>query len=98
MNNSKGQYKKTSHCERRMAQRAIPDTLLDLLLMHGEGRSQKGGAELIHLDEKAVQKTIKAMKQLTKLLTNDRACYAVVSSDGHVITVGHSYKKHRVIH
>jgi hypothetical protein len=98
MNNIKRQYKKTSHCERRMAQRAIPDTLLDLLLMHGEGRSQKGGAELIHLDEKAVQKTIKAMKQLTKLLTNDRPCYAVVGSDGCVITVGHSYKKHRVIH
>lgn len=38
------------------------------------------------------------MKQLTKLLTNDRGCYAVVSSDGHVVTVGHSYKKHQVIH
>lgn len=90
--------KYSEHCQRRMAQRAIPEALMNLLLVYGEGRFQKGGTEVVELDDVAVQQALKAMKQLSRLLSNDRPYYAIVSADGTVITAGRKYKKQRVIH
>jgi hypothetical protein len=78
----------TRHAARRLRGRAIPDAALDLLFRFGSSLMQ-AGAEVLFFDQagrRAVTAALPpdAVRQVERWLD----AYAVVASDGALITVG----------
>ena len=83
----------TQHARARMQQRGISAATLDALLDFGRTARAGGGCEIVFFDRKARERLVRA--RLISPSDAERACksYAIVESDGAVITVGHRYRR-----
>ena len=79
----------THHARARMQQRGISAATLETLLDFGRTAPAGGGREIVFFDRKARERLARA--RLISPSDADRVCksYAIVESDGLVITVGH---------
>ena len=76
-----------------MQQRGISAASLDALLEFGRARPAGGGRDIVFFDKKARARLARA--GLASGAAAERACksYAIVESDGTVVTVGHRYRR-----
>ena len=76
-----------------MQQRGIRPEMLEALLDFGREVHVAGGRDLVFFDKRARARLAKAA--LVREAQAERLCksYAVLSSDGIVITVGHRYRR-----
>lgn len=83
----------TQHARARMQQRGISAATLDALLDFGRTARAGGGCEIVFFDKRARERLARAGVILPS--EADRLCksYAIVESDGLVITVGHRYRR-----
>ena len=83
----------TSHARARMQQRGIPGATLEVLLDFGSAKPAGGGRDIVFFDKKARQRLARA--NAVAAAEAERVCrsYAIVESDGTVITVGHRHRR-----
>jgi hypothetical protein len=76
-----------------MQQRGIRPEMLEALLDYGHEVHIAGGRDLVFFDKRARARLAKA--GIVRDAQAERLCksYAVLSSDGLVITVGHRYRR-----
>jgi hypothetical protein len=81
------------HARARMQQRGISATTLDVLLSFGRTPSAGGGCEIVFFDKRARKRLARA--RVIPSSEAERICksYAIVESDGAVITVGRRYRR-----
>ena len=72
----------TNHARARMQQRGIRPEMLAALLENGREVHVDGGRELVFFDKRA-----------RAGLANTGKSYAILGSDGMVITVGHRFRR-----
>ncbi len=85
----------TRHAAIRMQQRAISREALHWLITFG-ARRRSGDSQVRYFDRRARRRMQELVdpQQLRRL--RDRLdCYAVLSSDGAIVTVGHQYRRRR---
>ena len=82
----------TRHAQARMQQRAIRADALDYLLEFGREAFDHRGGVVLYFD-KAARCRLKRAAPGAKDLDRVARCYAVLSAEGEVITVGHRDKK-----
>ena len=84
----------THHAVARMQQRAVRPEIVDFLLDYGRCEHHQRGALLYYLDKRGRQRLQKvAGRDTYRRLEHALDAYAVVSSDGELVTVGHRYKR-----
>jgi DNA-binding TFAR19-related protein (PDSD5 family) len=83
----------TPHARTRMQQRGIRPEILEALLDYGREVHVAGGRDLVFFDKRARARLAKV--RLVRDPQAKRVCksYAVLSSDGIVITVGYRYRR-----
>jgi len=82
----------TSHARARMQQRGIRPQALERLLEFGREAFDHHGAVVLYFDKAARRRLLRSdpgAKELERLAR----CYAVLSAQGEVLTVGHRYRK-----
>ena len=82
------------HARARMQQRGIRPEAIELLLDYGRERHvHDRGREIVFFDKTARKRLAKANRDLAR--ETGRLCrtYAILGSDGGVITVGHRYRR-----
>lgn len=83
------------HARIRSQQRAIPPILIDLLTQFGTSLPAGGGTSRVFFD-KAARRRVKAYAgPLAGLLDQHLDVYAVLDSDGRVITTAHRTERIR---
>jgi hypothetical protein len=84
----------TAHARARMQQRGIrPDALAALLDFGSERHLHSKGRELVFFDKKARARLATANPGAAREASRLRRTYAILGSDGAVITVGHRYRR-----
>ena len=84
----------THHARARMQQRGIRPEAIEALLDFGCARHlHSKGRELVFFDKKARARLAKANPGAARDAGRLRRTYAIVGSDGIVITVGHRYRR-----
>lgn len=80
----------TDHATRRLQQRGIPEDVLPLLMKFGAHEYDKRGARLVYLTQKSRQRIRHTLgtERYTRL-EPALDVYAVVDTEGVVVTVGH---------
>lgn len=83
----------TTHARRRMQQRGISSAALDALLDFGRSARAGRGRELVFFDHKARERLSRA--QVLAAGEEARVCnsYAIIGSDGAIVTVGHRFRR-----
>jgi hypothetical protein len=71
----------THHAMTRMQQRGIRPQALEVLFDWGRLAPAGGGRDILYLNRKA------------RVLLRQRNAYAILASDGAVVTVGHRYRR-----
>lgn len=84
------------HAQARMQQRAVPREVLDCLLDHGRVHHDHHGAEVVYFDRAGRERArrsgaTEAIREMQKYFNT----YAVVATDGTLMTVGRRYRKYR---
>lgn len=90
----RGSDRMTHHARARLRQRGIGLDVLDCLLRYGREQHDHRGATIVVFDRKALE----AMRRVeapgvAQAAQNSRRIYAVVGSDGQVLTAGHRVKR-----
>jgi len=80
------------HAQARMQQRAIRADALELLLEFGREAFDHHGAVVLYFDKAARRRLLRSDPRAKHLERLER-CYAVVSTDGEVVTVGHRRRR-----
>jgi hypothetical protein len=82
----------TGHARTRMQQRGIRPEMLEALLDYGREVHVPGGRDLVFFDKRARTRLAKAGVPDAQA---DRLCksYAILGSNGVVVTVGHRYRR-----
>ena len=83
----------TRHAQARMQQRGISAATLDALLDFGRTVRAGGGCEIVFFDRKARARLARAGVIPPSEADRIHKSYAIVESDGAVITVGHRYRR-----
>ncbi len=84
----------THHARARMQQRGIRPEAIAALLDFGSSRHlHSKGRELVLFDKKARARLAKANPSAAREAGRLRRTYAILGSDGIVITVGHRYRR-----
>ena len=84
----------TAHARARMQQRGIRSDALEALLDFGSARHlHSKGRELVFFDKKAKRRLAKASLAAAREAERLERTYAILASDGTVITVGHRYRR-----
>ena len=79
----------TQHAEVRMQQRGIALTTLQSLLDYGSQAHDHRGATILYFDKRARSRLLKdSGRGVYRVVEKQLNAYAVVSTDGAVITVG----------
>jgi len=83
----------TRHARARMQQRGIRPEVLEALLDYGREVHAGGGCDLVFFDKRARARL--ARENAALAADTERVCnsYAIVASDGAVITVGHRHRR-----
>lgn len=83
----------TWHARARMQQRGISAAALDALLDFGRTTRAGRGRELVFIDRKARERLARAKALAAGEATRVCNSYAIIGSDGKVITVGHRFRR-----
>jgi hypothetical protein len=83
----------TPHARARMQQRGIRPRVLEALLDYGREVHAGGGRDLVFFDKRALARLKGANAALAAEGARVRGSYAIVGSDGTVITVGHRFRR-----
>lgn len=84
----------TQHAAVRMRQRGIDEGVLDCLLTYGRREHDHRGAEVVVHDRETLEDVRRHETAATwRAAEGARALYAVVGSDGLVITTGHRCRR-----
>lgn len=84
----------TAHARARMQQRGIRSDALEALLDFGSARHlHSKGRELVLFDKQARSRLQSVDPAAAREVDRLRSTYAIVGSDGTVITVGHRYRR-----
>lgn len=82
------------HAEVRQQQRGIRRDVLDCLVAYGRREHDHAHCEIVYFDAKAVSRAQKeAGPQVAHLVSDHRDVYAVIDSDGWVVTTGHRFRR-----
>lgn len=81
----------TEHARARMQQRGISAAAIDMLLSYGRTSHDHHGGEIVFFDKAARARLAKQDPAAARLAR----AYAVLGSDGMVVTVGHRYRRIR---
>ena len=83
----------STHARRRMQQRGISAAALDALLDFGRTARAGRGRELVFFDRKARQRLARESVLAAGEATRVCNSYAILGSDGTVVTVGHRFRR-----
>lgn len=84
----------TSHAEVRLRQRGIRTDVLDCLLAYGRREYDHADCEILYFDTRAIERVQRQEgPQLAHLVSDHRDVYAVVDSDGCIVTAGHRFRR-----
>jgi hypothetical protein len=84
----------TPRARTRMQQRGIRPEALEALLDYGRVRHlHQGGREILFFDKKARARLARANPDAAREAERLTRTYAIVGSNGVVITVGHRYRR-----
>lgn len=84
----------TNHARTRIQQRGIPEVIVENLLDFGREAYDHHGGRIIYFDRRAREELRRTCgKDTYKRLEARLDAYAVVASDGDVITVGHRVRR-----
>lgn len=82
------------HAKVRQQQRGIRRDVLDYLVAYGRREHDHHHCEIVYFDAKAVLRVQKEVgRQVAHLVSDHRDVYAVIDSDGRVVTTGHRIKR-----
>ena len=86
----------TAHARARMQQRGIRSEALEALLAFGSERHlHSKGRELVFFDKKAKKRLARSEPDAAREAGRLIRTYAILGSDGTVVTVGHRYRRVR---
>jgi hypothetical protein len=84
----------TDHARARMQQRGIRLEAIEALLDYGNAlHLHSKGRELVFFDKAARSRLVRGNPGAAREVDRLRRTYAIVGSDGIVITVGHRYRR-----
>ena len=83
----------STHARRRMQQRGISAAALDALLDFGRTARAGRGRELVFFDRRARERLARESVLAAGEATPVCNSYAIVGSDGTVVTVGHRFRR-----
>lgn len=84
----------TAHAEVRMQQRGVERELLECLLEYGEREYDHKGCEIVFLTDSCLDAIARYESHpLWVRMVAARSLYAVVDTDGCVVTAGHRYRR-----
>ena len=82
----------TRHAQTRMQQRAIRPEVLERLLEFGREAFDHNGGVVLYFD-KAARRRLTRIAPGAKDLERLARCYAILSTNGDILTVGHRFRK-----
>ena len=82
----------TRHAQTRMQQRAIRPEVLERLLEFGREAFDHNGGVVLYFD-KAARRRLTRDRPGAKDFERLARCYAVLSTNGDILTVGHRFRK-----
>jgi len=86
----------TEHAAIRARQRGVDPVVLDCLLSFGSSVHDHQGGEIVVFDHKAFRRLERAVDAaLLRRVSDHRSLYAVRSTDGALVTVGHRFRRVR---
>ena len=89
-----GKLRLTSHAQIRVQQRGVDREVLDCLLLYGRHEFDHFGCEILYFDEAGLDRLARGEpRHLWVKAIESRSLYAVVNSDGFVVTTGHRYRR-----
>jgi hypothetical protein len=84
----------TPHAAVRMQQRGLSREVLDCLVRYGRREYDHHGCEVAVFDEAALLTVARNESvSLWRKAVGSRSVYAVIDSDGHVVTAGHRFRR-----
>jgi len=84
----------TPHAEIRMQQRGVDRQVLDCLLLYGRREFDHFGCEIAYFNDAGLDKVARCeTRRIWLKAVESRHLYAVVNSDGEVVTTGHRYQR-----
>ena len=83
----------TEHARARMQQRGISAAAIDVLLSYGRTSHDHHGGEIVFFDKAARARLAKKDPAAAREAARLARTYAILGSDGMVITVGHRYRR-----
>jgi len=83
----------TRHARARMHQRGIRAEVLEALLDYGREVHAGGGCDLVFFDKRARARLPRENAALAAQAARVCKSYAIVGSEGSVITVGHRFRR-----
>ena len=84
----------TPHAEIRVQQRGVDRQVLDCLLLYGRREFDHFGCEIVYFEEIGLDNVARSEPlRLWLKVVEARHLYAVVNSDGKVVTTGHRYRR-----
>ena len=84
----------TAHASIRMRQRGIDPVALHCLLSYGRREHDHRGAEVVVYDRDALEQVRRfETVEIWRTAVCTRALYAVVDSDGWIVTTGHRFRR-----
>ena len=94
MNQKVTQPALTAHASRRMRQRGLPPLILDWLYAFGEEQHDGHGGVVLYFNKQARRRIERSVgRNAVRRLADWLNTYAVVSSDGKVVTAGYRYRR-----
>jgi hypothetical protein len=86
----------THHAIARAQQRGLPPLVLDWLATYGEEQHDGHGATILYFNKPARRRLQRAVGRLPlRRMADWLNAYAVISTDGALITAGHRYSRIR---
>ncbi len=85
----------TEHARARMQQRGIPAAAVEALINYGRSAPAGDGCELVFFDKAARARLFRDDPAAARAAERLCRTYAVLGSDGVVVTVGHRYRRIR---
>ena len=84
----------TVHAVTRAQQRGVNRTVLDCLLQYGRHEHDHMGCEVVTFDDETLDEVaLREPRALWREVAEARSVYAIVNSDGSVVTTGHRFRK-----
>lgn len=84
----------TEHATRRLQQRALPPLVLDWLHQFGHELHDGRGGVILHFNKPARRRLERAVGgEPVRRMKDWLSAYAVMTTDGQLITAGHRFKR-----